>query len=110
MKQCLDNATALRVQGSIALDPVRGNCSREHWKEIDDAEAIESSPYQSEGIYERRERVKSHICIHRERVKSHLVMYNKIFTHIYYFALVPPYERCFLRLVDFCLVCFVACL
>ena len=72
MKQCLDNATAVRVQGSIALDPVRGNCSREHWKEIDDAEAIESSPYQSEGIYERRERVKSHL-MYRQRVKSHNV-------------------------------------
>ena len=44
VRQCLDNTTALRVQGFIALDPVRGNCSRKRWKEIDEAEAIERSP------------------------------------------------------------------
>ena len=60
VKQCLDNTTALRVQGSIALEPVGGNCNRKRWKEIDEAEAIESSPYQSEDVYER-ERVKGHL-------------------------------------------------
>ena len=25
-KQCLDNVSSLRLQGSVALDPVRGNC------------------------------------------------------------------------------------
>ena len=28
LQQCMVNAAALRVQGSIALDPVRGNCRR----------------------------------------------------------------------------------
>ena len=28
VSQCLQNANAIRVQKSIALDPVRGNCSR----------------------------------------------------------------------------------
>lgn len=27
-KQCLQNASSLRLQGSIAMDPVRGNCRR----------------------------------------------------------------------------------
>ena len=27
-KQCLDNASSLRLQGSLAMDPVRGNCQR----------------------------------------------------------------------------------
>ena len=28
IQQCVHNAAALRVQKSLALDPVRGNCSR----------------------------------------------------------------------------------
>ncbi len=28
LKQCVHNAAALRVQKSLALDPVRGNCRR----------------------------------------------------------------------------------
>lgn len=26
--QCLENVSSLRLQGSLALDPVRGNCCR----------------------------------------------------------------------------------
>lgn len=28
LQQCMTNASALRIQKSMALDPVRGNCSR----------------------------------------------------------------------------------
>ena len=28
MQQCLHNAAAIRIQKSLATDPVRGNCSR----------------------------------------------------------------------------------
>ena len=42
MKQCLVNTAALRVQGSTALDPVRGNCRRKRHMEIDEAAEINS--------------------------------------------------------------------
>ena len=35
VKQFMDNTTSLRLQGSVALDPVRGNCrKRRRQKEI----------------------------------------------------------------------------
>ena len=30
LQQCLHNAAAIRVQKSIATNPIRGNCSRKH--------------------------------------------------------------------------------
>ncbi len=42
VKQCLDNADALRIQGSMALDPVRGTC-RKRLSEIDEQSVIEES-------------------------------------------------------------------
>ena len=42
--QCLVNAAALRVQGSTALDPVRGNCWRKRQMEIDESAIIDSAP------------------------------------------------------------------
>ena len=44
VKQCLVNAAALRVQGSTALDPVRGNCRRKRQMEIDESAIIDSAP------------------------------------------------------------------
>ena len=41
-KQCLQNATSLRLQGSLALDPVRGNCRRK--RRLFPAEVIDNTP------------------------------------------------------------------
>ena len=42
--QCLENAAALRIQGSTALDPVRGNCRRRKSKlAINEQEVINSA-------------------------------------------------------------------
>ena len=43
LKQCKINAAALRVQGSMALDPVRGNC-RKRQMDIDEPAVIDSTP------------------------------------------------------------------
>ncbi len=42
VKQCLTNAASLRIQGSMALNPVRGNC-RKRFSKIDEQSAIEES-------------------------------------------------------------------
>ena len=44
LQQCMVNAAALRVQGSIALDPVRGNCRRERQMDIDEPAVNDSTP------------------------------------------------------------------
>ena len=44
LKQCLVNAAALRVQGSAALDPVRGNCRKKRQMDISESEIINSVP------------------------------------------------------------------
>ena len=44
VKRCLVNAAALRVQGSTAIDPVRGNCRRKRWMDIDQSTVIDSAP------------------------------------------------------------------
>jgi hypothetical protein len=44
LKQCLDNAAALHVQGSTALDPVRGNCTQKRQVKISEEEVIHSAP------------------------------------------------------------------
>ena len=44
LQQCLNNAAALRVQGSVALDPIRGNCRRKRQLVIDEAAVINSAP------------------------------------------------------------------
>lgn len=45
LQQCMVNAAALRVQKSVALDPVRGNCNRKRRLRIDEAAVInESAP------------------------------------------------------------------
>jgi len=41
LKQCLVNDGALRLQNSLALDPVRGNCSQKRRLFGDPLEAIE---------------------------------------------------------------------
>ena len=38
IQQCVHNAAALRIQKSMALDPVRGNCSRKRRLFPDDPE------------------------------------------------------------------------
>ncbi len=43
LQQSLVNAAALRVQKSIALDPVRGNCSRKRRLNYDEAAVISES-------------------------------------------------------------------
>ena len=43
-EQCVMNAAALRVQGSVALDPVRGNCRRKRQLDIDESTIINSKP------------------------------------------------------------------
>ena len=43
LQQCIRNASALRVQKSQALDPVRGNCSRKR-RLFDDREVIDETP------------------------------------------------------------------
>ena len=42
LEQCVMNAAALRVQGSVALDPVRGNCRRKRQLDIDESTIINS--------------------------------------------------------------------
>ena len=44
LQQCLRNASALQIQKSGALDPVRGNCRRKRHMNIDEAEVIDASP------------------------------------------------------------------
>lgn len=44
LEQCVMNAAALRVQGSVALDPVRGNCRRKRQLNIDESTIINSKP------------------------------------------------------------------
>lgn len=44
LEQCVMNAAALRVQGSVALDPVRGNCRRKRQLDIDESTIINSKP------------------------------------------------------------------
>ena len=44
LEQCVINAAALRVQGSVALDRVRGNCRRKRQLDIDEATIINSKP------------------------------------------------------------------
>lgn len=41
-KQCLENASSLRLQGSLALDPVRGNCRQK--RQLFPAEVIDNTP------------------------------------------------------------------
>ena len=43
-QQCLTNAATLRVQGSVALHPVRGNCRRKRQIDIDESAIIDSTP------------------------------------------------------------------
>ena len=44
LQQCLHNAAVLRVQKSMALDPVRGNCSRKRRLYGDQQPQIDSAP------------------------------------------------------------------
>ena len=44
LQQCVINAAALHVQGSVALDPVRGNCRRKRQLNIDEDTVINSEP------------------------------------------------------------------
>ena len=44
LQQCLTNAAALRLQGSISLDPVRGNCRGKRYLDTDEPAAIDSTP------------------------------------------------------------------
>ena len=44
MQQCLHNAAAIRVQKSLATDPVRGNCSRKRRLYGDQQPSIDSTP------------------------------------------------------------------
>ena len=44
IQQCMVNAAALRIQGSVALDPVRGNCRRKRHMEIDESSVIGCPP------------------------------------------------------------------
>lgn len=43
LQQCMVNAAALRIQKSVALDPVRGNCRRKRRAELDEATVISES-------------------------------------------------------------------
>lgn len=43
LQQCVHNAAALRVQKSMALDPVRGNCSRKK-RLFGDEQKIDETP------------------------------------------------------------------
>ena len=43
LHQCLVNAAALRVQKSVALDPVRGNCRQKRRLQFDEAAIINDS-------------------------------------------------------------------
>ena len=44
LQQCLTNGAALRLQGSISLDPVRGNCREKRYLDTDEPAAIDSTP------------------------------------------------------------------
>lgn len=44
VQQCLYNAAALRVQKSMALEPVRGNCNRKRRLFHDEQPPIDSTP------------------------------------------------------------------
>lgn len=44
LQQCIHNASALRVQKSMALDPVRGNCSRKRRLFGDEQPTIDNTP------------------------------------------------------------------
>ena len=44
LQECLHNAAALRVQKSMALDPVRGNCSRKRRLYGDEQPQIDNTP------------------------------------------------------------------
>ena len=44
IQQCVHNAAALRVQKSMALDPVRGNCSRKRRLFPDEHPEIDDTP------------------------------------------------------------------
>ncbi len=44
LQQCVHNAAALRVQKSMALDPVRGNCSRKRRLFGDEQPKIDATP------------------------------------------------------------------
>ena len=44
LQQCLHNAAALRVQKSMALEPVRGNCSRKRRLFGDEEPKIDNTP------------------------------------------------------------------
>lgn len=43
IQQCVHNAAALRIQKSLALDPVRGNCSRKK-RLFEDPPKIDDTP------------------------------------------------------------------
>ena len=43
LKQCLDNAAAIRVQKSLATDPVRGNCNRKQRLHVEEP-TIDDTP------------------------------------------------------------------
>ena len=47
LQQCVHNATALRVQKSMALEPVRGNCSRKRRLLCDKQPKIDNTLYLS---------------------------------------------------------------
>lgn len=44
LQQCVQNAAALRVQKSQALDPVRGNCSRKRRLQDTESLKIDNTP------------------------------------------------------------------
>ncbi len=44
LQQCVHNAAALRVQKSMALDPVRGNCSRKRRLFGEEQPKIDNTP------------------------------------------------------------------
>ena len=44
VQQCLHNAAALRIRKSMALDPVRGNCSRKRRLFHDEQPQIDDTP------------------------------------------------------------------
>ena len=44
LQQCIHNAAALRVQKSMALEPVRGNCSRKRRLFDDQQSTIDETP------------------------------------------------------------------
>ena len=44
VQQCINNAAAIRVQKSQALDPVRGNCSKKRRLYDDEPAVIDHTP------------------------------------------------------------------